>query len=760
MKEILDTLKNVKDSATGDDQIHYFMLKNLSAQSLEFLKKFYNIVYLKNLFPEKWCEAMIIPILKPEKNPTDPLSYRPISLISCLFKILDKIINKRLMWFLEKNSLIRHNQSGTREGRNTLDNLGEIATEIQHAFAHQKYHISIFLDLEKAYDTCWNQHLLQQLENFGMSGNLPLFIQHFVENRSIFIKLGNIKSDLSKVDLGIPQGSSLSGTLFIIAIDSVLKSVSNYIGKSLFVDDLRLSVTTFDLASAENKLQKILDMLQIWCDETGFSFSAKKSKILICHRKKRKDPQIQLYLNDQKLECVTEFKYLGLILDSKLTWKPHINYLKNEIFSRVNLLKIIASSKFKTNANILLNIHQAIILAKIEYGSPIFATAAPSNLKLLDPIHHKCLRICLGAFRTTPKESLYVESNIPSLETRRKIACMQFYFRNLGKKGKHNNYLFDTSKDHIFEAKKAGPYPLGFTIRKYLQEFDIGIPKIIQINIPKYPPWLIPEINICFKLAEFSKNNTSPAEFLHQYHIHKHESDIDFYTDGSKTNIGVGIGVAIHLKRTNQFTKYYSKLNKLSSIFFAELSAIHSALNSIIEMKNKVFTIFSDSKSSLQAIGTLNSKHEIVRQIHALFFKLYCNNNKITFCWIPGHCDIKGNEIADMEAKSAANKPRNCLKPIPHSDMKSVIKNQVYISWKVFWDSLSHNKLKNIGTQIDRKSFSNFQNRLEEIKFTRMRLGHTKISHSFILKNEDPTLCTVCHIPINRKNTSNFKLIK
>ena len=414
-----------------------------------------------------------------------------------------------------KNRLIRHNQSGTRECRNTLDNLGEIVTEIQHAFAHQKYHVSIFLDLEKAYDTCWNQHLLQQLENFGMSGNLPIFIQHFVENRSIFIKLGNIKSDISKVDLGIPQGSSLSGTLFIIAIDSVLKSVSNYIGKSLFVDDLRLSVTSFDLASAENKLQKTLNVLQKWCDETGFSFSAKKSKILICHRKKRTNPQIQLCLNNQKLECVTEFKYLGLILDSKLTWKPHINYLKNETFSRVNLLKIIASSKFKTNANILLNIHKVIILAKIEYGSPIFATAAPSNLQLLDPIHHKCLRICLGAFRTTPKQSLYVESNIPSLETRRKIASMQFYFRNLGKKDKHNDYLFDTSKDYIFEAKKTGPYPLGFTIRKYLQEFDIGIPKIIQTEIPKYPPWLIPEINICFKLGEFSKTNTSPTQFLH-----------------------------------------------------------------------------------------------------------------------------------------------------------------------------------------------------------------------------------------------------
>ena len=102
IKEILFTLKNLRDTATGDDQIHYFMIKNLSLQSLEYLKKFYNIIFLKKLFPENWREAMIIPVLKPDKNATDPLSYRPISLISCLCKILDKIINKRLVWFIEK----------------------------------------------------------------------------------------------------------------------------------------------------------------------------------------------------------------------------------------------------------------------------------------------------------------------------------------------------------------------------------------------------------------------------------------------------------------------------------------------------------------------------------------------------------------------------------------------------------------------------------------------------------------------------------
>ena len=178
-------------------------------------------------------------------------------------------------------------------------------TEIQLAFAQQKYHVSLFLDLEKAYDTCWNQHLLQQLVNFGMSGNLPIFIQNFLKNRSIFIKLGNIKSDLCNVDLGIPQGSSLSGTLFIIAIDSVLQNVSNYIGKSLFVDDLRLSVTAFDLASAENKLQNILNNLNKWCDETGFCFSAKNLKFLFVTGKKERTLKSNFSLITTNLNVLT-----------------------------------------------------------------------------------------------------------------------------------------------------------------------------------------------------------------------------------------------------------------------------------------------------------------------------------------------------------------------------------------------------------------------------------------------------------------------
>ena len=285
--EIRDILQNCKDSATGEDQVHYFMLKNLSDDNLMYIKHFFNLIFLKHLFPKKWQDTLVIPILKPDKDPQDPLSYRPISLISCIYKILDKIVNNRLVWFLEKNNFLSNSQNGGRKGRSTMDNVASLVSEISHSFVHQKYHITIFLDLEKAYDTCWKYHILQELKKFNMQGNLPIFVKIFLENRTVHVNIGKETSDNFPLDMGIPQGSALSGTLFLIAINSVLSKLSSQVYKSLFVDDCRISVSAYDLQSAKTNLQFALNQLQNWCCKTGFSFSAKKSKVLICHKKCR-----------------------------------------------------------------------------------------------------------------------------------------------------------------------------------------------------------------------------------------------------------------------------------------------------------------------------------------------------------------------------------------------------------------------------------------------------------------------------------------
>ena len=135
------------------------------------------------------------------------------------------------MWYLEKHKLINKSQCGFRKGRGTTDHLTRLTSDILEALVNNQYHISIFLDLEKAYDSIWKQVILNQLKKFNIKGHLPFYIQNFLNQRSIKVKVGNTFSEKLFLDLGVPQGSSISVTLFLIAINTLY--LENY--KHLFL---------------------------------------------------------------------------------------------------------------------------------------------------------------------------------------------------------------------------------------------------------------------------------------------------------------------------------------------------------------------------------------------------------------------------------------------------------------------------------------------------------------------------------------------
>ena len=134
LDELVEAIQLSHNSATGPDEIHYQMLKHLPDTSLETLLKIFNYIWTTGKFPDGWQYATIIPIPKPGKDPAEPNNYRPIALTSCLCKTLEKIINKRLTWFLESNNHISRFQSGFRSDRSTTDNLVRLETFIRVAF--------------------------------------------------------------------------------------------------------------------------------------------------------------------------------------------------------------------------------------------------------------------------------------------------------------------------------------------------------------------------------------------------------------------------------------------------------------------------------------------------------------------------------------------------------------------------------------------------------------------------------------------------
>ena len=213
MIELQRALKNVKSKSAGKDTISFTFYKNFSEAQQESLLSFYNYVF-QNGFPNQWREAIIVPILKPGKNSSSTTSYRPIALTNCLCKIMEKMINWRLQAFLEEISFLDKSQSGFRSGRCTTDSLVKLETQIKDSLIDKEYCVAVFLDISKAFDTVWHHGLLAKLAATGIKGRLASFLQQFLSQRKIQVKIGQSISNSFPMAAGVPQGSVISPTLF------------------------------------------------------------------------------------------------------------------------------------------------------------------------------------------------------------------------------------------------------------------------------------------------------------------------------------------------------------------------------------------------------------------------------------------------------------------------------------------------------------------------------------------------------------------
>ena len=324
LDELKDAINKSHDTATGPDEIHYQMLKTFPPKSLKTLLAIFNDTLETGKFPESWELATIIPIPKPGKDHAEPTNYRPIALTSCICKTLERVINTRLVWYLEFNNLISPVQSGFRSERSTNDNLVRLETFIRDAFVKKEHVVAVFFDLEKAYDTTWKYGILRDLHEFGVKGRLANFVESFLANLSIQVRVGSTLSDTFGLSQGVPQGSILSTTLFNIKINSIMNCLDPKTDGSLYVDDFCMCYRSTSMRTIERHLQQCINRIEDWTLKNGFKFSKSKTQCVhFCQlRKIHGDPE--LYLYGSLIPVVDDFKFLGLIFDRKLSFIPHI----------------------------------------------------------------------------------------------------------------------------------------------------------------------------------------------------------------------------------------------------------------------------------------------------------------------------------------------------------------------------------------------------------------------------------------------------
>ena len=744
LRELQNALHSCKNTSVGPDNISYEILRNLPLSGQLILLSIFNQIWDTGYFPPSWRKAIVISIPKPGKDPTCPNNNRPIALTSCLCKTMERMVNNRLTWYLEHNNLISMFQSGFRHGRSTLDHLVRLETFAREAFINRQHLVAVFFDLEKAYDTTWKHGIMKDLYAMGLRGNLPLFIENFLTDRSFQVRLGTVLSSIYNQEMGVPQGSILSVTLFSIKINSIVKCLNSNTNCSLYVDDFLICYRSSYMPIIERQLQGCLNKLQIWCDTNGFKFSPTKTVCMhFCQQRKiHADPVLTLY--GSPIPIVDQTKFLGLIFDKKLTFIPHLKYLKAKCLKAINILKVVGHYDWGADCKTMLSLYRSLIQSKLDYGSVVYGSARPSYRKMLEPIQNQSLRICLGAFRTSPAESLCVEANMAPLDIRRLQLGLQYALKL--KTQPHNpahSCIFSPLYEDKFNSRPTIVSPFG--IRVNLQDTGIDLDVLCQGGIPHFIPWLYTPPVIDLSLTQYKKDTTSPLFFKQQYYElkAKYNGYKAIFTDGSKKDDRVASAAVVDDR------VFVRRLPDRSSIYSAELTAISLAFKYISTSSHTKFIVLSDCLSCLQSLQGFNFINPLLQDVIGQLLTL--TDKTIVMAWIPGHVGIPGNELVDQLAKSALDLPYS-NSSVPHSDFKGAIKSYAIKLWQNQWDTATDNKLHGIKPVLGSNTQTSRKSRREEMVLARLRIGHTYLTHSYLLRGEPPPECISCQEPLTVKH--------
>ena len=631
---------------------------------------------------------------------------------------------------MENKRILNANQSGFRKKRRCMDNLINIEKRITEATNQGKNTILVSFDLKKAYDRVRRRHTLENLIHKGLKGNMMHFLDNSLTERKTITIMGKEKSSEMIQETGLIQGSVISVTLFLVAVNELLNQTDNQVHKSLYADDLTMIISGNDLKEMKNRLQKEITKVIEVARKIGCEFSKDKTVAMFFGRKNRKSKPPELKSENSPIKYVKEHKILGIYFDDGLTWKKHITEVKLNANKRINVIKMLSNKKYGLKYNQLLNLHENFTLSTIDYGAVLYSGASKTNLNKLDSVHTSGLRLAIGAFRTSPTQNILIEAGFLPLRLRREVQTAT-YATDILQNMNHPERItmIKKMKDESSNMRKNSFFDRAKVI---LNEIDLTKNEFLVIESSNKVPWTNSKIKIDLDLTKHSKEKTNSAIFqaLTKEKLQKYENYEKLYTDGSRIGTKVGWGV----KGTNM--EQCGCVTEKASVHTAELYAILKSIEFIEKNEKEKFCICSDSLAAIKSIQKIlgtNDISEIIRK------KLENTTKDIVIIWVPAHVGIEGNEEADRLAKVGGEKMgRKEMGMTSKKDIKNWIKNKIWEKWE---QENENNIVLNLRGNCKRnKALINLQ-RHEAIVFTRLRIGHTRLTHGHLFDKTNQPRC-------------------
>jgi ribonuclease HI len=667
------------NSSPGLDLIKFIYLKNLPNNALLFLLQIFNDILYTGQCPSAWKETKVVSILKPGKPPNDANSYRPISLLSCVRKLFEKMLCIRMDFWAEKFEILSPSQFGFRKGKGTRDCLSILSTDIRISFEEKNSTLASFLDVTGAYDNILLNILCEKLCGVQLPFKIVRIIWSLLHEKDLVFFHDGVAYTRRIGLKGLPQGSVLSPLLFNLGGADLDTIIPKSISILQYADDIVIYISDKIIKKMQKMMQNALNGISKYFSDLGLTLSGSKSESVLFSRKSSEIAP-PLFIEGRCMPSSKQFKYLGIIFDRGLTWNAHVGYIQKKCKTRINFMKSITGTSWGAHPDSMLILYKSLVRSVLEYGSFCFAEMAETHALKLKRIQWRGLRIALGLMQSTHTDTVEMLCGVVPLDLRFSYLNSKFLILTFSK------------INHPLKSKLKQLADLGS--RKLTRDF--ATVDSLEVNLSEsYTQFNLqallstPNIrdDVARSLVGFSKESYTTVAPLHFNSIIRNsfsESTL-IYTDGSKSNNGTGFGVY-----AKDITQFGHRIVEPASVFSAELQAINYAIEYINTQPTGEFSILTDSLSAIEALKSRKisiKTHPIVHVIKDTLWRLKDNGYYIRLMWIPSHCNITGNEEADRIAKqSTLNSQFSRAKPVVF-DFFPKLRDSMLSNWQQRWDT-------------------------------------------------------------------------
>lgn len=355
-------------------------------------------------FLKEWKTSTIIPIPKIEK-PEKGSDYRPINILPIYEKVLEIVVKRQIESYLESNNIITEHQSGFRKNYSCETAIQTVIDEWKLIISERQMVGVIFMDLKRAFETIDRDRLLVKLFQYGISGKVLEWFRSYLKDRRQQVKVNDDWSAMLATEYGVPQGSVLGPLLFIIYINDIIKVCAEVCSIKMFADDTLIYVTGESSTELERKLNIAFNGVEEWMNDNKLKMNAVKTKYMIVRsiRKELRGDTTVKCLDGNEIERVEVMKYLGVIIDDRLRFSDHCNYMLKKIGKKISFLNRIGND---ISAYTRCIIYKTIIAPHFEYCATLLINMGDTQLSKLQKAQNRAMRVILQCDRRTKIECM------------------------------------------------------------------------------------------------------------------------------------------------------------------------------------------------------------------------------------------------------------------------------------------------------------------------------------------------------------------